>query len=62
MKHEIMSNNETVVYIARLRDLASNVAGLSDEWLDHNAIRSDRLLQLINEYRRQAREALESHA
>jgi len=49
-----------VKHLSDLRDLARNVAGLSDSWLDHNANRPDRLLQLIHEYRRQARDALEA--
>jgi hypothetical protein len=47
-----------IKHLSDLRDLAHNIAGLSDDWLDYNATKPDRLLQLIHEYRRQAREAL----
>ena len=51
-----MASPPLVRHVADLRDLARNVAGLSDEWLDNAD--ADRMRQLIHEYRKQAREAL----
>jgi hypothetical protein len=54
-------NDNILVYVKHLGNLsalARNIAELSDSWLDHNATKPDKLLQLIHEYRRQAREAL----
>lgn len=51
--------NAVVKHLADLRDLARNIAGLDDGWLDYNANKPDRLLQLIHEWRREARQALD---
>ncbi len=45
-----------VKHLSDLRDLARNIAGLDDAWLQN--ANEDRMRQLIHEYRKQAREAL----